>query len=101
MARLTRSAYAIGVVLRVFTPDRKIWKVLSVPIRMMTDADRPPPLALRKEIVRCTLSRAAVQKDITPTVWADESSTGPASLVLTDPDGNPILIAQHVPRPRK
>ena len=26
---------------------------------------------------------------------ADEKSTGPASLVLTDPDGNPILIDQH------
>jgi catechol 2,3-dioxygenase-like lactoylglutathione lyase family enzyme len=30
---------------------------------------------------------------------ADESSTGPASLVLVDPDGNPILVDQHVPRP--
>ena len=27
---------------------------------------------------------------------ADESSTGPASVMLTDPDGNPILIDQHV-----
>jgi lactoylglutathione lyase len=27
---------------------------------------------------------------------ADESSTGPASLLLLDPDGNPILIDQHV-----
>ena len=26
----------------------------------------------------------------------DESTTGPASLMLTDPDGNPILIDQHV-----
>ena len=26
---------------------------------------------------------------------ADEKSTGPASLVLTDPDGNVILIDQH------
>ena len=32
---------------------------------------------------------------------ADESSTGPASLVLVDPDGNPILVDQHVPRPGK
>ncbi len=27
---------------------------------------------------------------------ADESSSGPASIVLFDPDGNPILIDQHV-----
>src|SRR6516164_9472107 len=32
---------------------------------------------------------------------ADESSTGPASLILLDPDGNPILIDQHVPRTGK
>ena len=29
-------------------------------------------------------------------VEADENSTGPASFVLTDPDGNPILVDQHV-----
>ncbi len=29
---------------------------------------------------------------------ADESSTGPASVFLLDPDGNPILIDQHVSR---
>lgn len=27
---------------------------------------------------------------------ADESTEGPASLILLDPDGNPILIDQHV-----
>ena len=27
---------------------------------------------------------------------ADESTTGPASCIVTDPDGNPILIDQHV-----
>ncbi len=27
---------------------------------------------------------------------ADESTTGPASFVITDPDGNPILVDQHV-----
>lgn len=27
---------------------------------------------------------------------ADAQSSGPASIVLTDPDGNPILIDQHV-----
>ena len=27
---------------------------------------------------------------------ADESSTGPASFMVIDPDGNPVLIDQHV-----
>ncbi len=27
---------------------------------------------------------------------ADESTTGPASFVVVDPDGNPVLIDQHV-----
>jgi catechol 2,3-dioxygenase-like lactoylglutathione lyase family enzyme len=32
---------------------------------------------------------------------ADESTSGPASLMFLDPDGNPILVDQHVPNPRK
>ena len=27
---------------------------------------------------------------------ADETTSGPASFVVTDPDGNPILVDQHV-----
>jgi len=27
---------------------------------------------------------------------ADESTTGPASFIAADPDGNPILVDQHV-----
>jgi lactoylglutathione lyase len=27
---------------------------------------------------------------------ADESTTGPASLMAADPDGNPILVDQHI-----
>lgn len=27
---------------------------------------------------------------------ADESTTGPASFMIADPDGNPILVDQHV-----
>lgn len=38
---------------------------------------------------------------LTMTVEADEASTGPAYLMLVDPDGNPILIDQHVPAPGK
>ena len=32
---------------------------------------------------------------------ADETTSGPASLILSDPDGNPIVIDQHVPAPKK
>jgi hypothetical protein len=27
---------------------------------------------------------------------ADESTSGPASFIAVDPDGNPILVDQHV-----
>ncbi|HEY0479497.1 MAG TPA: VOC family protein [Kofleriaceae bacterium] len=33
---------------------------------------------------------------IEPVTAADESTTGPASFVVVDPDSNPILIDQHV-----
>lgn len=33
---------------------------------------------------------------IQPTTEADESGSGPAHLALVDPDGNPILVDQHV-----
>lgn len=29
-------------------------------------------------------------------VEADESTTGPASFIVIDPDGNPLLVDQHV-----
>ncbi|MBL8858297.1 MAG: VOC family protein [Planctomycetes bacterium] len=32
---------------------------------------------------------------------ADESTDGPASFTLVDPDGNPILFDQHVPKPKR
>ncbi len=43
------------------------------------------------------LNERGVKLDTT----ADESTTGPASFSLTDPDGNPILVDQHVPKPHK
>ena len=38
---------------------------------------------------------------VVPAVPADESTSGPAFLMLVDPDGNPVLVDQHVSRPRK
>jgi lactoylglutathione lyase len=34
-------------------------------------------------------------RGLAPTTRADLSTTGPASLMLVDPDGNPVLIDQH------
>lgn len=36
------------------------------------------------------------ERGIHPIVEADEHTEGPASIVVMDPDGNPILIDQHV-----
>ena len=47
------------------------------------------------------IQRAMLKKGITLTTKADESTTGPASLMLMDPDGNPIFVDQHVPSPKK
>jgi len=42
------------------------------------------------------LQRELKTQGIEMTAEADESTTGPAHLMVTDPDGNPILIDQHV-----
>lgn len=47
------------------------------------------------------IQRTLRSRGLTFTTEADEASTGPANLMLTDPDGNPILLDQFVPRPRK
>ncbi len=41
------------------------------------------------------LQKALKAHGITFDVEADESTTGPASFMITDPDGNPILVDQH------
>lgn len=40
------------------------------------------------------------KRGLTLTTRADPASDGPASLALIDPDGNPVLIDQHVQRPK-
>ena len=42
------------------------------------------------------LQRQLKDAGLTLTVEADETTTGPAYVMLNDPDGNPILIDQHV-----
>jgi lactoylglutathione lyase len=42
------------------------------------------------------IQRALKAKGIELIEEADESTTGPAHITLEDPDGNPILIDQHV-----
>jgi catechol-2,3-dioxygenase len=42
------------------------------------------------------LQRELKQQGLSLGTEADENTTGPASFMLIDPDGNPILIDQHV-----
>ena len=43
-----------------------------------------------------TLQRQLKDRGVTMISEADESTTGPASFMLIDPDGNTILVDQHV-----
>lgn len=47
------------------------------------------------------LQRTLKARGLTPAPAADESTDGPAYFMLTDPDGNPILVDQHVPKPKR
>ena len=47
------------------------------------------------------IQRTLKSRGLVLTASADEASTGPAYLMLVDPDGNPILVDQHVPSPKK
>jgi hypothetical protein len=42
-----------------------------------------------------------IAKVIKPTLTTDPAGTGTGFIMLADPDGNPILIDQHVPAPKK
>jgi lactoylglutathione lyase len=42
------------------------------------------------------LQRQLKAQDVEFMSEADESTTGPASFFISDPDGNPILVDQHV-----
>ncbi|HEY4216713.1 MAG TPA: VOC family protein [Gemmatimonadaceae bacterium] len=47
------------------------------------------------------LQKTLKDRGLTPEPAADESTTGPAYFMLSDPDGNPVLIDQHVASPKK
>ncbi|MCY4530672.1 MAG: VOC family protein [Chloroflexi bacterium] len=58
------------------------WDKLAQPLDSFTDVRE--------------LQRQLKASGIDLQVEADESTTGPASFVAVDPDGNPILVDQHV-----
>ena len=43
-----------------------------------------------------TLQRRLKEQGVELTTEADENSSGPAFFMIMDPDGNPILVDQHV-----
>ncbi|PYG99511.1 VOC family protein [Arthrobacter stackebrandtii] len=42
--------------------------------------------------IQRTLREAGIEFEVA----ADESGTGPASFIVLDPDGNPVIVDQHV-----
>jgi len=47
------------------------------------------------------LQRILKQRGLKLQTEADETKDGPAYFTLVDPDGNPILVDQHVPKPKR
>jgi len=62
------------------------------------DHERKPPAEFQD--VR-ELQRVLKSRGLKPQPEANEASEGPAFFALLDPDGNPILVDQHVPRPKR
>ena len=58
------------------------WDSAAKPLKIFTD-------------VRA-LQRQLKELGVSMTTEADESTTGPASFMIADPDGNTILVDQHV-----
>lgn len=61
------------------------WNAEAEPIESFTDVRE--------------LQRRLKDAGVTFASEADESTTGPASFVVVDPDGNPVLVDQHVDSP--
>lgn len=47
------------------------------------------------------IQRVLKARGIPFTLEADEKTSGPAYFQITDPDGNPILVDQHVDKPTR
>ena len=56
-----------------------------------TNAQRLPTFTDVRELQRQLKAQGVELQQV-----ADESTTGPASFIVVDPDGNPILVDQHV-----
>jgi hypothetical protein len=63
-------------------PDGTVTAEIAQPLREFTD--------IRE------LQRQLKKSGVTMILEAEESTTGPASLMIVDPDGNTILFDQHV-----
>ncbi len=60
---------------------------------------RAQPLATFKDVRE--IQKELMAQGLKPMMTADEKSTGPAFLIVIDPDGNPVLLDQHRDAPTK
>ncbi len=63
---------------------------LGTAIRLDAGRSRGSPLASTKK-----------ERGLKLQVEADDTTDDPAFFTLLDPDGNPILVDQHVPKPKR
>jgi predicted enzyme related to lactoylglutathione lyase len=83
---MKNGAHAIGLFQGMF--DKNIltfnpgWNSDAQPLSQFTDVRE--------------LQRQLKQRGVTMIMEADETSSGPASFMIADPDGNTILVDQHV-----
>lgn len=63
------------------------WSATGEPLAAFTDV---------RDLQKTVVERGLVAADA-----SDPAGTGPGYFILNDPDGNPIYVDQHVPRPSR
>lgn len=83
---LKNADHAIGLFQRMFEKNTLTfnpgWDSNARPVENFTDVRE--------------LQRQLLAQGVQFVARADEASTGPASFIALDPDGNPVLVDQHV-----
>jgi lactoylglutathione lyase len=84
-------AFSISLAVKDIEASRKVYEPFGFKTFGGDAAQKLPPFIDVRE-----LQRRLKAQGVPLQVEANESTTGPASFIAVDPDGNPILVDQHV-----